>query len=961
MQESNILRRNQSQSTGNLAREPRPFSTSYRPYEERFKSSSENVLLEKRGSTDESVVRRPTHERTQRPVSNFYEYQRRDDAKPGLGDIRNWESIEEPMEITPDTTENHQANPEEDWHGPRSQVAYDHPAPPPSEAPSRRIGSTAMFTKQRYGNIDMDFEDPIRYRTSDEEQIQPKSSFITESEPGMDARNLSYRDFVQPPPRESREGFVLGKQTLVSAIEKNPRRQEMSGMESPGEEERKSFGSGSLSYRDYAPVPKGGRRKEVFLHELKKEKQQEEMPWRQEVRELRDKSPREEQAPSDRVGQSNVHEDGTILSYQAVNPVSQTGSLKRDAFLREAKREKGVEEMPWRKEVKELKERPSKEEEVQLTPEPAYESPDGRDVRKMKYRDFALAPQRSLKRDTFVLQDERNKEREEMPWRQEIRDLKERSPREEEVKPSTERVTESAYEDETTLSYRDFVPVQHTSLKRDGFLREAARQKDVEEMPWRQEIKELKSSSLAKEDESEDVSSPNSMEYTPDPNVRKLSYRDFTRPPPSKPRHTFITESQKTKEEMPWRTEVQELRNRGPREEDIQDEDSEKRRSRRKPDEPRNKPSYSSRSESSPALDGRMLSYQDFVCPPSKINREPSPRHAGKLQQAKRDVPRGRYKVQDLTKKFTEIEAEQLRPKEGGRPSRKSLVDRDELERIERELKTRTWHGFPPEYADSVDRRSSHPDNDVAEGFRYRPADISADNYNDVFEDPEALFVKHESHSPPAELQKQPDDHTKFEYEDEHPVNYYPKPRSQEASHVQTRQVDPYGQAWDIKAKNDQAPEHSRIPEREGGQYNSENNKMDYSRDDQIPINRVSVQSRGYPSWHPQYNPEEEKLSHRREADLQWNRVNRNQRRPDQDMIQPKCKAILREFVFVNLFYLFLLHVLIHIPVNALLRLLVCSVLADRFIILIFAVIVIVGARTVQIIAVTTKQWQLKV
>ncbi|XP_031563502.1 trichohyalin-like isoform X3 [Actinia tenebrosa] len=77
------------------------------------------------------------------------------------------------------------------------------------------------------------------------------------------------------------------------------------------------------------------------------------------------------------------------------------------------------------------------------------------------------------------------------------------------------------------------------------------------------------------------------------------------------------------------------------------------------------------------------MSYRDFVVPPPK---------EGSTSESEKAKAK---KVKDLTKRFMELEAEQLKPKEGGPPQPKSLVDRDELVRYERESRARSWYGGP--------------------------------------------------------------------------------------------------------------------------------------------------------------------------------------------------------------------------------------------------------------------------
>lgn len=88
----------------------------------------------------------------------------------------------------------------------------------------------------------------------------------------------------------------------------------------------------------------------------------------------------------------------------------------------------------------------------------------------------------------------------------------------------------------------------------------------------------------------------------------------------------------------------------------------------------------------------QSMSYHDFAVPPPKV-------------ESKADAAARAQKVKEMTRKFQEIEAEQNKPKPAGPPGLKSLVDRDELVRYERESRARSWYGVDDEEFEGATRR----------------------------------------------------------------------------------------------------------------------------------------------------------------------------------------------------------------------------------------------------------------
>lgn len=152
-------------------------------------------------------------------------------------------------------------------------------------------------------------------------------------------------------------------------------------------------------------------------------------------------------------------------------------------------------------------------------------------------------------------------------------------------------------------------------------------------------------------------------------NVQNMSYRDFTAAPKNP-----------SKERVVSRAPVVELV------------------SSRKKSENRNEPfsnfavqSTNSEDVKNPAKK-QSMSYRDFVVPPPKV-------------ESRADAAAKAQKVKEMTRKFQEIEAEQNKPKQAGRPALKSLVDKDELMRIEQESRARNWYGIDDEELEGAARR----------------------------------------------------------------------------------------------------------------------------------------------------------------------------------------------------------------------------------------------------------------
>lgn len=117
----------------------------------------------------------------------------------------------------------------------------------------------------------------------------------------------------------------------------------------------------------------------------------------------------------------------------------------------------------------------------------------------------------------------------------------------------------------------------------------------------------------------------------------------------------------------------------------------------------------------------QSMSYHDFVVPPPKVDS-----NSEAAAKAK--------KVQEMTRKFQEIEAEQNKPKPAGRPGLKSLVDRDELVRYERESRARSWYGVDDEEFEGATRRRVRRWSDYEYEEGDRTADVPKNYQSKIFE-----------------------------------------------------------------------------------------------------------------------------------------------------------------------------------------------------------------------------------
>lgn len=589
------------------------------------------------------------------------------------------------------------------------------------------------------------YEESRRRRSSGEEPLEIDVS---------DAKNLSYRDMVRAPPKKSRETFIREVNNMVVAEEMPWRKEvrEVKGIKhlTPGEEQDSSYGArpssprsepGQAQYQELIVSP-SKRAMDNFASDHETVGTTEEMPWRKEVKEIR-RSPSEEETPA-------------FMSTTLTQPAEVTRSLKtRDAFV--AKQDdKPEEEMPWRKEVRELKTRATEDEEdvrEENTP-PDIDSSASPNLRKFSYKEFINVPARK-RRAVFQAEAVNNEEKEEMPWRKEVREIKRSTTDEEEE--STVALSQSAPEHSFRGPTSLELVAKPPRKARDSFVPYEAKQR--EEMPWRKEVREIKRTIT--EDEQVPRSSATNTHSSPEDqrDLRKFSYRDFV-DKPRKKSEGFLSTEEKEKEEMPWRKEVRELREKPGDEEQI----SQSSRSElettpndalyRNSVRPTQSTPYEnkrelSRNETYPGRDIQNMSYKDFVCPPSKA-----------IGQGQRRST----KVKDLTQKFANIEAEKDRPKQSGPPSRKSLVDVAELQRIERDMKTRSWHGFRSnEYEKDDDfeirrRQRTRSEEEQDEKFRqqHQRENVSGlEEFDDVFQDPEGYFDQMQGPPPEKSVEKE--------------------------------------------------------------------------------------------------------------------------------------------------------------------------------------------------------------
>ena len=716
VQESEILQKNKRKSFGSPVKEPVPLSTSTRPHIARFQSPSD------RQWEPSDVRRRNQQERSSRPVSNYYEYSSFNDVpEPASGEGILQVSTEEPMESAPSVEENN----------------------------SKHSERTAENKRQEYSDyVTRRYEESRRRKSSGEEPLDINLS---------DAKNLPYRDLVRAPRKKSRETFIREKNTFAPAQEM-PWRKEVREVKDKrnflSDEERDTSYAGrpssprsELGKAQYLELvaPPSKRALDSFARGSETvDEQSAELPWRKEVKEIRRSPSAEEPSAFLSMTQSPQKE---------ITRIRPSLLKTRDAFV-SLEDNKDKEEMPWRREVRELKERPKTDDEQEYeddNPPSEYESSTETNLRKLSYKEFIKVPSRK-RRDVF--QPDVEKDKEEMPWRKEVREIKRSSTEEEEpLQKSSATFAQSAlHQDYRRPAYNDLV-AKPSRKARDGFV--AYQEKEKEEMPWRKEVREIKRT--ATEDEPvqrTSVAYVHSSQEADSRDYKKFSYQDFVARPRKKSADSFLPSDEKEKEEMPWRKEVRELRYRPPEEEQINQssnsqlesapDDSFHRsferpskritESGREPSRPDTR--EGSRKEPYPVRPSAVqnLSYKDFICPPAKTS-EPQ----GYAQR--------KTKVKDLTNRFATLEAEKSLPKGDGPPARKSLVDVAELKRIERDMRTKSWHGFPDDYDsdddDTARRRRTRSEEDDEDRLRqqYQREKISGmEELDDVFQDPEGYF-----------------------------------------------------------------------------------------------------------------------------------------------------------------------------------------------------------------------------
>lgn len=633
-------------------------------------------------------------------------------------------------------------------------------APSAEEYNSKHSERTAEHKRQEYSDyVTRRYEESRRRKSSGEETLDINLS---------DAKNLPYRDLVRAPRKKSRETFIREKNTFTPA-EEMPWRKEVREVKDkrnflsdeqrdPTHAGRPSSPRSELGKAQYLElvVPPSKRAMDNFARGNETvDEQSGELPWRKEVKEIR-RSPSAEEPPA-------------FLSMSQppqteVTRVRPSLLKTRDAFV-SLEDNKDKEEMPWRREVRELKERPKTDDEQEYQDEdspPELESSTEPNLRKLSYKEFIKVPTRK-RRDVF--QPDVEKDKEEMPWRKEVREIKRSSTEEEEqVQKSSAPIAQSAPDqDYRRPAYNDLV-AKPSRKARDGFV--AYQEKEKEEMPWRKEVREIKRSTT--EDKPLQRSSVTYVHSSPEDSrdYKKFSYQDFVARPRKKSVDSFLPSDEKEKEEMPWRKEVRELRYRPPEEEQINQSsnsqleaapDDSFHRSFERPSklitESRRQPSRPdtrdvSRNEPVRPSGVQNLSYKDFICPPAKTSEQPG--------QAQRKT-----KVKDLTNRFATLEAEKSRPKGDGPPARKSLVDVAELKRIERDMRTKSWHGFPDDYDsdddyDTASRRRTRSEEEDEDRLRqtYQREKVSGmKELDDVFQDPEGYFDHIQG--PPPEKCKQ--------------------------------------------------------------------------------------------------------------------------------------------------------------------------------------------------------------
>ena len=647
-------------------------------------------------------------------------------------------------------------------------------APSAKEYTSRHSERTAEHKRQEYSDyVTRRYEESRRRKSSGEEPLDINLS---------DAKNLPYRDLVRAPRKKSRETFIRERNTFTPA-EEMPWRKEVREVKDkrnflsdeerdPSRAGRPSSPRSELGKAQYLElvVPPSKRAMDNFArgNEAAAGEHSEELPWRKEVKEIR-RSPSAEEPPA--------FLSMTQPPQTEVTRIRPSLLKTRDAFV-SLEDNKDKEEMPWRREVRELKERPKTDDEQEYEDEdspPGLESSTGPNVRKLSYKEFIKVPTRK-RRDVF--QPDVANDKEEMPWRKEVREIKRSSTEEDEqVQKSSAPIAQSAPDqDYKRPAYNDLV-AKPSRKATDGFV--AYQENEKEEMPWRKEVRDIKRS--ATEDEPVQRASVTQVYSSPEDSrdYKKFSYQDFVARPSKKSVGSFLPSDEKEKEEMPWRKEVRELRYRPPEEEQIKQSSNSQlesapdgsvhRRferpskwiteSAREPSRPDSR--EVSRNEPYPVRPSGVqnLSYKDFICPPAKTSEL-----QGRAQR--------KTKVKDLTNKFATLEAEKSRPKGDGPPARKSLVDVAELKRIERDMRTKSWHGFPDDYDSDDDyetagrrrTRSEEEDEDRLRQKHQREKISGMEELDDVFQDPEGYF-DHIQGPPPEKFKQDVVEEVPVQYE----------------------------------------------------------------------------------------------------------------------------------------------------------------------------------------------------
>ncbi|XP_068702619.1 trichohyalin-like isoform X3 [Montipora foliosa] len=718
--ESEVLQKNKRQSFGRSVKEPTPLSTSTRPQVAGFQSS----LGRKADPSD--VRRRSKQDKGPRPVSNYYDYSTFQNGYPEPSKVyhigaTSGDSVDQVF---------------------RSESLESHPADKEETIPDIQNENRVSQVRRR------DYIDYGRPRY-DEPERRPHHSEEAMEIDVSDAKNLSYRDMVRAPQRKTRPTFIR-ETGNVAPKEEMPWRKEVQEVKYkrnlyPEDEQDKSDGArpssprsdlGRDQYRDLV-APPSKKAVDVFATENGIRGNTEEMPWRKEVKDIKRSLSGEEPSASSLVTQVQTAE---------LTKVRPSSMKTRGTFVTRQDGEH-EEEMPWRKEVRELKARSRTEDEVDYpdeSPVPVAETSSAPNLRRLSYKEFMNAPVRKQK-DVFHPEVENDTAKEEMPWRKEVREIARSTANsedeEEHLEKSSQTLVESAPERDLG-GHAHHEPVSKSPRKAKGTF-VPYEGKTNEEMPWRKEVREMKRTIT--EDDQVPRSSSNTH-HSPDDEkeLLKFSYSDFVGKPRRKS-EGFLASEKRQEEEMPWRKEVRELKAKLHEEEQISQSSRPEVQSAPTDAFDATAERSSSNSVSQGTRDSisyrgtEKLSYKDFVVPPSKASEPQGP------------VQRRSNKVRDLTRKFADIEADKNRIKPSGPPAQKSLVDVAELQRIEREMKTRSWHGFPARVYESDDdfdrdarrRQRTRSQDEEEEKYqqKYHRENISAlDEFDDVFQDPEGYF-----------------------------------------------------------------------------------------------------------------------------------------------------------------------------------------------------------------------------